>query len=211
MGVSQFAALAVFDALVIGGIAMAIVAGLVVSLVLFHYGTLWIQAYLSGADVRMISLIGMSFRRVKPSMIVTAKIMSRQARLNIDRDWAMCTARLEPLFLAGGDVMDFLRAIIAAHRAGIDLDFDRAAAMDPAGRDVLGAARTSVSPTVIDRPEPGRGGKTTLSAVGKNGVELCIRATGRPVRRPCIHLASRAKKNQGVRRSSMGIIHAAAE
>ncbi len=101
--------------------------------------------------------------------------------------------------------------IAVAMVAALDLDFDRAAAMDPAGRDVLGAARTSVSPTVIDRPEPGRGGKTTLSAVGKNGVELCIRATGRPVRRPCIHLASHAKENQGVRRSSMGIIHAAAE
>ena len=71
--------------------------------------------------------------------------------------------------------------------------------------------RTSVSPKVIDCPEPQTSGKTTLSAVAKNGVELRIRATGRPVRRPCIHLASRAKENQGVRRSSMGIIHAAAE
>ena len=72
--------------------------------------------------------------------------------------------------------MHVLRAIIAAHRAGIDLDFDRAAAIDLAGRDVLDAVRTSVSPKVIDCPEPQRSGKTTLSAVAKNGVELRIRA-----------------------------------
>jgi uncharacterized protein YqfA (UPF0365 family) len=175
IGVSHFAPLAMADAFVIGGIAVAILAALVVSLVFFHYGTLWIQAYMSGADVRMMSLIGMSFRRVKPSMIVTAKIMGRQAGLNIDRQRGMSTARLEAHFLAGGDVMHVLRAIIAAHRAGIDLDFDRAAAIDLAGRDVLDAVRTSVSPKVIDCPEPGRSGKTTLSAVAKNGVELRIR------------------------------------
>ena len=115
---------------------------------------------------------------VKPSMIVTAKIMGRQAGLNIDRQLGMSTARLEAHFLAGGDVMHVLRAIIAAHRAGIDLDFDRAAAIDLAGRDVLDAVRTSVSPKVIDCPEPQRSGKTTLSAVAKNGVELRVRVAG---------------------------------
>jgi uncharacterized protein YqfA (UPF0365 family) len=69
-----------------------------------------------------------------------------------------------------------LSAIIAAHRAGIDLDFDRAAAVDLAGRDVLDAVRTSVSPKVIDCPDPRRSGRTMLSAVAKNGVELRIRA-----------------------------------
>ncbi len=191
--VSQFAVLAMGDALAIGGIAVAIVAALAVSLVFFHYGALWFQAYMCGADVSVMSLIGMSFRQVKPSMIVTAKIMGRQAGLNIDRQLGMSTARLEAHFLAGGDVMHVLRAIIAAHRAGIDLDFDRAAAIDLAGRDVLDAVRTSVSPKVIDCPEPQTSGKTTLSAVAKNGVELHIRATRRPVRPPCIHLASRAQ------------------
>ena len=141
-----------------------------------HYGAIWFQAYMSGADVSLMSLIGMSFRQVKPRLIVTAKIMGRQAGLNIDRQQGMSTARLEAHFLAGGDVMHVLRAIIAAHRAGIDLDFDRAAAVDLAGRDVLDAVRTSVSPKVIDCPEPQRSGKTTLSAVAKNGVELRVRA-----------------------------------
>ncbi len=176
IGLSQIAALAVDDAFIIVGNALAILAALVVSLVAFHYGTLWIQAYLCGADVRMMELIGMSFRRVKPGLIVRAKIMGAQAGLNIDHQLGMSTSRLEAHVLSGGDVMRVLRAIIAAHRAGIDLDFDRAAAIDLAGRDVLDAVRTSVSPKVIDCPQPQRSGKTTLSAVAKNGVELRIRA-----------------------------------
>ena len=81
------------DGFVIGGIAVAILAALVVSLVFFHYGALWMQAYMSGADVSMMSLIGMSFRHVTPSMIVTAKVMGRQAGLNIDRQLGMSTAQ----------------------------------------------------------------------------------------------------------------------
>jgi uncharacterized protein YqfA (UPF0365 family) len=131
---------------------------------------------MSTADVTFLSLIGMSFRQVNASVIVNAKIMGRQAGLNIDRHGGMSTARLEAHFLAGGDVMNVVRAIIAADRAGMKLDFDRAAAIDLAGRDVFDAVRTSVSPKVIDCPEPNRAGKTTLSAVAKNGVELRIRA-----------------------------------
>jgi len=72
--------------------------------------------------------------------------------------------------------MKVVHAIIAAHRASIDLDFDRAAAIDLAGRDVLDAVRTSVYPKVIDCPDPQRSGKATLSAIAKNGVELRVRA-----------------------------------
>jgi uncharacterized protein YqfA (UPF0365 family) len=176
MGESQIAALVMADAFVVGGIAVAILAASVAFLVFFYYGALWIQAYMCDADVRMMSLIGMSLRRVKPGMIVTAKIMGSQAGLNIDRQRGMSTASLEAHFLAGGDVMQVVRAIIAAHRAGINLDFDRAAAIDLAGRDVLDAVRTSVSPKVIDCPEPLGRGNTTLSAVARNGVELRIRA-----------------------------------
>jgi uncharacterized protein YqfA (UPF0365 family) len=88
----------------------------------------------------------------------------------------MSTARLEAHFLAGGDVTNVLRAIIVAHRAGIDLDFDRAAAIDLAGRDVLDAVRTSVRPRVIDCPQASRNGRTTLSAIAKDGVELRVAA-----------------------------------
>ena len=164
-----------YGLLICGIVILASFALLLVAAVV-HYSLLWFPAYMCGADVSVMSLIGMSFRQVKPSTIVTAKIMGTQAGLNIDRDGGMSTARLEAHFLAGGNVMDVLRAIIAAHRAGIDLDFDRAAAIDLAGRDVLDAVRTSVSPKVIDCPEPQLSGKTTLCAVAKNGIELRIRA-----------------------------------
>ena len=176
IGTSPLAALSPSDVFVVGGIAVAIMVALAVSLVLLKYGALWIQAYMSSADVRVMSLIGMSLRKIKPGMIVTVKIMGRQAGLNIERDQGLSTARLEAHALAGGDVMQVMRAIIAAHRAGIDLDFDRAAAVDLAGRDVLDAVRISVFPRVIDCPDPQQSGKATLSAVAKNGVELRIRA-----------------------------------
>ncbi len=165
-----------------GGVGLLILAvalgifALIILIVLTSYGKLWFQSYMSGADISLASLIGMTFRQVTPRNIVTAKVMATQAGLDIDRTDGISTPRLEAHFLAGGNVMGVINAIIAAHRAGIDLDFDRAAAIDLAGRDVLDAVRTSVHPKVIDCPDPERSGKTTLSAISKNGVELRIRA-----------------------------------
>ena len=87
------------------------------------YGNIWLQAYMSSADVTLLSLIGMGFRQVNPRIIVAAKIMASQAGLDISRRNGISTARAEAHFLAGGNVMNVINAIIAAHRAGIDLDF----------------------------------------------------------------------------------------
>lgn len=144
--------------------------------VLWNFGSLWLQAMMSGADVSMSSLIGMYFRQVRSSVIVNAKIMAAQAGLDIDRRNGISTERLEAHYLADGNVMNVLNAIIAAHRAGIDLDFDRAAAIDLAGRDVLDAVRTSVHPRVIDCPDPRYNPSGFLSAIAKNGIELKVKA-----------------------------------
>lgn len=166
----------------LGEVPMAILAfavvviGFILLVVMLIYGNIWLRAYMSGADVRLSSLIGMGFRKVNPRVIVDAKIVARQAGLNIDRRTGISTSRLEAHYLAGGNVMGVILAIVAAQRAGIDLDFDRAATIDLAGRDVLDAVRTSVHPKVIDCPDPRRGGKTTLSAIARNGVEMRIRA-----------------------------------
>lgn len=141
-----------------------------------RYFKLWFQAYMSVADVSLVSLIRMHFTKVNPNVVVQAKVMSAQAALNIDRDTGISTRRLEAHYLAGGNVMNVIHAIIAAHRAEIPLDFDQAAAIDLAGRDVLDAVQTSVYPKVIDCPDPSRSGKTTLSAITKNGIELRVRA-----------------------------------
>ena len=157
-------------------IVIAIFFVAVVIIVIATYGALWFQAYMSGAQVSMLRLIGMSFRQVNARVIVQSKIMAMQAGVANDPSTGITTQRLEAHYLAGGNVPDVIRAIIAAHRADIDLDFDRAAAIDLAGRDVLGAVRTSVDPKVIDCPDPQKSKKATLSAIARNGVELQIRA-----------------------------------
>lgn len=201
------AAFNVQQGLLIGGIAVMAIFALLFVVVLTKYGVLWFQAYMCGADVSLLSLLGMSFRQVPSATIVTAKIMGTQAGLDIDRQRGMSTARLEAHFLAGGDVVGVLRAIVAAYRADIDLDFDRAAAIDLAGRNVLDAVRTSVSPKVIDCPDPELGGKTTLSAVSRDGVELRIhvRVT---VRTNLLQLIGGATEETIIARVGQGIVSA---
>jgi uncharacterized protein YqfA (UPF0365 family) len=131
---------------------------------------------MSNARVSMLSLVGMSLRQVNARVIVQSKIMAMQAGIANDPSAGITTRRLEAHYLAGGNVPGVIRAIIAAHRAGIDLDFDRAAAIDLAGRDVLEAVQTSVNPKVIDCPDAQKSKKSTLSAIAKNGVELRVRA-----------------------------------
>ena len=156
--------------LLLAGIALGFI------LLMMMYGNLWFQAYMSNARVSLWSLIGMSLRQVNARVIVQSKIMAIQAGIANDPSAGVTTRRLEAHYLAGGNVPGVIRAIIAAHRADIDLDFDRAAAIDLAGRDVLEAVQTSVYPKVIDCPDPQKSKKATLSAIAKNGVELRIRA-----------------------------------
>ena len=162
--------------LLIGAIFTLFVIGIALLVAITKYFTLWLQAYMSNANVSMFSLIGMGLRQVHARTIVAGKIMAMQAGVGTDPETGITTKRLEAHYLAGGDVPRVINAIVAAQRADIDLDFDRAAAIDLAGRDVLDAVRTSVYPKVIDCPDPEKSSKTTLSAVAKNGVELRIRA-----------------------------------
>ena len=161
--------------MIIGGVVLLAFAGLVVIIVLVYWN-LWFQAYMSNANVSLLSLVGMSFRQVDSRTIVQAKIMAMQAGIGTERETGITTRRLEAHYLAGGNVPSVIRAIIAAHRADIDLDFDKAAAIDLAGRDVLDAVQTSVYPKVIDCPDPKKSHRNTLSAIAKNGVELKVRA-----------------------------------
>jgi uncharacterized protein YqfA (UPF0365 family) len=159
----------------IGALALVIFGAVVVAILINYWG-IWFRAYMSNANISLLSLIGMSFRRVDSRVIVQGKIMAVQAGIGLEKQTGVTTRRLEAHYLAGGNVPNVIKAIIAAHRADIDLDFDRAAAIDLAGRDVLDAVQTSVYPKVIDCPDPKRSGRTTLSAIAKNGVELKVRA-----------------------------------
>jgi uncharacterized protein YqfA (UPF0365 family) len=143
---------------------------LVLLVVVLKFLKLWIQAYFSKADVSLFSLVGMWLRKVNASVVVNAKIMAVQAGLKqID------TTALEALYLAGGHVPNVVRAMVAADRAGIPLDFKTASGIDLAGRNVLEAIQTSVNPKVIDCPDPSKG-KETIDAVARNGIQILARA-----------------------------------
>jgi uncharacterized protein YqfA (UPF0365 family) len=115
----------------------------------------------------------MTFRKVNPNIIVRSKIMAIQAGLT-EKD-GISTRSLEAHYLAGGNVPNVVRALIAANRADIPLSYKRAAAIDLAGRNVLDAVQTSVNPKVIDCPDPAKG-RQTIDAVAKNGIQLKVKA-----------------------------------
>ena len=100
-------------------LALLMLFVIVMSIIAIVYGNIWLQAYMASADVKIPSLIGMGFRQVSPRVIVTAKIMAVQAGLDVNRKTGISTQRLEAHFLAGGNVMGVINAIIAAQRAGI--------------------------------------------------------------------------------------------
>ncbi|SHH65510.1 flotillin-like protein FloA [Sporanaerobacter acetigenes] len=123
---------------------------------------LWITAFFSGVKVGISNLIGMRLRRVVPSRIVNPMIKATKAGLDISVN------ELEAHYLAGGNVNVLVDALIAAQRAEIPLEFERAAAIDLAGRNVLEAVQVSVNPKVIETP--------VISAVAKDGIEVMVKA-----------------------------------
>jgi len=135
----------------------------------FRFFGLWFRALLSGAYVGMGRIIGMWLRHVNAGVIVDSRIMLTKAGIEVASDM------LETHFLARGDVLKVSRAMVAASKANIPLPFQRAAAIDLAGRDVLEAVRTSVNPKVIDCPDASKG-KHTIDAVAKDGIQLCVKA-----------------------------------
>lgn len=123
---------------------------------------LWITAIFAGVKIKIGTLIGMRLRRVIPSRIVNPMIKATKAGLTINVD------QLEAHYLAGGNVNTLVDALIAAQRANIPLVFERAAAIDLAGRDVLEAVQVSVNPKVIETPQ--------IAAVAKDGIEIMAKA-----------------------------------
>lgn len=147
----------------IGSILIIAVIIIVVSMFLsFVPVGLWVTAFFSGVKIKISELIGMKLRRVKPSRIVRPAIKATKAGLNLE------ISSLEAHYLAGGNVNTLVDALIAAQRANIPLQFERAAAIDLAGRDVLEAVQVSVNPKVIETPN--------ISAVAQDGIEVIVKA-----------------------------------
>ena len=169
----------------IAGLALIVILMLGLLFIALKYGSLWWEGWNCGAQIGLVELVIMGLRQVNQKAIMKAKIKAVQAQLKTERDLVkgsvidgsfVTTNRLEAHYLAGGNVGNIIEALVASKNAGILLEFDQAAAIDLAGRDVVEAVRTSVDPKVISCPDPQRSGKEYLSAVAKDGVELKVHA-----------------------------------
>ncbi|MBX3442832.1 MAG: flotillin-like protein FloA [Planctomyces sp.] len=186
--------------------AAVIAVFLLVFLAVFaRYFGLWIQCKTTHAGITLPHLVMMSIRKVNPSVIVRSKIMAVQTGLTTAYP-GLTTRALEAHYLAGGNVPNVIRALVASHRAGIDMDWQVAQAIDLAGRDVLEAVRTSVYPKVIDCPDQKKM-MGSLDAVAGDGIQLKARA--RVTVRTNIHqLIGGATEETVIARVGQGIVQA---
>ena len=159
----------------IPNVVIWVAAGALLLLVLFllTFLAVWVRARLAGAEVGLFDLVGMRLRGVPYSVIVDAKIAATKAGLSVDVE------KIDAHYLAGGNIVQTVQALIAAQKAGLHLDWNRACAIDIATRgtnkSVLEAVLTSVSPKVIDCPNPSSG-RTTIDAVAKDGIQVKVKA-----------------------------------
>ncbi|MBI1311145.1 flotillin-like protein FloA [bacterium] len=184
---------------------LAGIAGMLALVFMFlfmKYFNLWLRGFVTRAKIGPFNLVFMSLRKVNPQVIIDAKIMAVQAGLT-----DVSTQGLEAHFLTGGNVRRVVQSLIAAHRARIDLNWDTAAAIDLAGRNVLEAVQTSVNPKVIDCPDPNRGGRRTLDGVAKDGIQLKARARV-TVRTNLAQLVGGATEETIIARVGEGIVSA---
>ena len=146
---------------------------LVFAIVIFNFFFVWLRAMAAGAKVTFVELIALRLRSVPVGMIVDTRITAIKSGLGMTID------DLSTHYLAGGNAVMVTQALIAARKAGIHLEFDRACAIDLAtkgtGKTVLEAVKKSVNPKVIDCPAPATG-KVTIDAVAKDGIVIKAKA-----------------------------------
>ncbi len=141
-----------------------VIVALIALTILFRFVPLglWVSALASGVRISISTLVGMRIRRIQPSRLVLPLIKANKAGLDLT------ISKLETHYLAGGNVDKVINALIAAQRANIVLAFEKACAIDLAGRDVFHAVQMSVTPKVIETP--------VVAAIAKDGIELRAKA-----------------------------------
>src|SRR5688572_4104172 len=168
---------------------------------LSFFGT-WLKARLNGAPVGILTLLGMRLGGVPYSLVVDARITAVKAGIEVTTD------KISAHFLAGGNVVPTVQALVAAQKAGIVLDWDRACAIDLAtkgsGKSVVEAVRTSVDPKVIDCPNP-ESGRTTIDGVAKDGIQVKVKARV-TVRTNLARFVGGAKEETIIARVGEGIV-----
>lgn len=180
-------------------ILLGIIA-LIFVIILGKFVKLWFQSFVSGTPISLFNIIGMSLRKIPPQVIVSARINSYKAGLK-----DITVSDLETHFLAGGRILEVVRAMIAADKANIPLDWRQATAIDLAGRDILDAVRTSVNPKVIDCPSPDI--NMWITAVARDGIQLLCRARV-TVRTNIKQLVGGATEETVIARVGEGIVNA---
>jgi uncharacterized protein YqfA (UPF0365 family) len=154
-------------------VALIGVPALIIGFIVIAFINTWLKAKLNGAPVGFANLLGMRLGGVPYNLVVDARITAVKAGIEISTD------TIAAHFLAGGNVVPTIQALIAARKAGIELDWNRACAIDLAtkgsGKSVLEAVRTSVDPKVIDCPNPASG-RTTIDGVAKDGIQVKVKA-----------------------------------
>ena len=155
-------------ALVVAAIVLLVIGAIVFSLI-----GAWVKALFNGASVSMSKLVALKLASIPYGLIVDARITAVRAGIDVSAD------QIASHFQAGGNVVPTVQALIAAQKAGINLPWDRACAIDLAtkgsGKSVVEAVRTSVDPKVIDCPNP-EGGRTTIDGVAKDGIQVKVKA-----------------------------------
>lgn len=172
--------------------------------IFFRYVGLWIQCRMTRADISFAQLVLMSLRKVNSSVIVHSKIMAVQS--GITSKYPISTRELQAHYLAGGNVPNVIKALIAAYRAQIDIDWQTAQAIDLAGRDLLEAVRTSVNPKVIDCPDTSKS-RGPLEAMAGDGIQVMVRARV-TVRSNLKQLVGGATEETIIARVGQGIVQA---
>ncbi|MEY3775872.1 MAG: hypothetical protein RLZZ129_2652 [Verrucomicrobiota bacterium] len=155
-------------ALVVAGIVVLVIGAVIFSLI-----GAWVRALFNGASVSMSKLVALKLASIPYGLIVDARITAVRAGIDVSAD------QIASHFQAGGNVVPTVQALIAAQKAGINLPWDRACAIDLAtkgsGKSVVEAVRTSVDPKVIDCPNP-EGGRNTIDGVAKDGIQVKAKA-----------------------------------
>lgn len=176
---------------------------LILIFVVGSFLSVWLKAYSSGAPVSMWNLVAMRYLRKLPySVIVDARIMAVKSGQTISVN------DLETHYMAGGDIIETVQGLINAQKAGIELSFNQACAIDLATKgtekSITEAVRTSVNPKVIDCPDP-RSGKTTIDGVAKDGIQVKARARV-TVRSNLEHYVGSAQEETIIARVGEGIV-----
>jgi uncharacterized protein YqfA (UPF0365 family) len=147
----------------VGFVIVIIVAIILFFAFLYYFPIgLWIRTIAAGVPLGIITLVRMRLIGIPPSVIVNNYVRARKAGLNLTVD------QMQSHYLAGGNVENVTLAMIAAQRAQIPLEWQRAAAIDLAGRNVVEALQVFVNPKVIETP--------IFQGVAQNGIQLNVKA-----------------------------------